>query len=130
MRLHQRQSQSTKKPKFPGGGGEGIPPDPPRGMRSNSRQLAPPTSKKLSTRTDMQLTGMRCPSYSLRPWILSINNFNGATVRVTYTTKSSKIQSHAGGDVCACFLYRSLVPRPVHLVPPGGGGQAIFRDAY
>ena len=73
-----------------------------------------------------------------KSWILGINanfNFNGVTVRVTCTTKSSKIQLQGGGETCACFLYRSLIPGSPHSQDLGGGGdiQAIslaLRDAY
>ena len=54
-------------------------------------------------------------------------NFNGVTVRVTCTTKSSKIQLQGEREICVCFFYRSLIPGSPHSQDLGGGGdiQAI-----
>ena len=53
-------------------------------------------------------------------------NFNGVTVRVTYTTKSSKIQSRGRRNVCLLFKINPLMspgsPRPQVL---GGGGDRL-----
>ena len=58
--------------------------------------------------------------------ILLVNfNFNGVTVRVTCTTKSSKIQLQGGGETCACFLYRSLIPGSPHSQDLGRGGDRL-----
>ena len=56
-------SGHEKAKNFLGGGGACRPTDPPRGIKSNSRQLAPPTSKKLSTPLLSQLTFAFLKSY-------------------------------------------------------------------
>ena len=55
-------------------------------------------------------------------------NFNGVTVRVTYTTKSSKIQSRGRRNACLLFKIDPLSPGSPRPQVLGGGGpwkQAI-----
>ena len=54
-------------------------------------------------------------------------NFNGVTVRVTYTTKSSKIQSQGGGNARLLFYVDPLSPGAPHpqASAHGGGGDRL-----
>ena len=52
-------------------------------------------------------------------------NFNGVTVRVTYTTKSSKIQSQGRRNACLLFKIDPLSPGSPHPQVLGGGGDRL-----
>ena len=53
-------------------------------------------------------------------------NFNGVTVRVTYTTKSSKIQSRGRRNACLLFKINPLSPGSPRPQVLGGGGDRLF----
>ena len=59
-------------------------------------------------------------------------NFNGVTVRVTYTTKSSKIQSQGRRNACLLFKIDPLSPGSHHpqLVLGGGGDRLSLSVMY